>query len=276
MTTAPDAGSPADPDFVLEHGHRRAREHEVLRTVVGSGLHGIAVEGTDDHDEMGVHVETPEQRLGVRRTSEHYVARTQPEGARSGPGDTDLVLYSLRKFLRLAVKGHPTVLLPLFAGEDDVVVLRETGRRLRELGPSLLSQESGHRFLGYLRSQRDRVAGAAGRGVPNRPELVAAHGYDTKYASHALRLALQGLEVVGHGRLTLPMPAEEREVVLSVKRGERSREQALDLVDLHARRLEDLLASGRSPLPERVDVAAVDAWSTAEHLAHWRRAGLLG
>jgi hypothetical protein len=26
----------------------------------------------------------------------------------------------------------------------------------------------------------------------NRPELVAVHGYDTKYAMHALRLGLQG------------------------------------------------------------------------------------
>jgi len=29
---------------------------EVLRSVVGSGVHGIAIEGTDDHDEMDVRV----------------------------------------------------------------------------------------------------------------------------------------------------------------------------------------------------------------------------
>lgn len=45
---------------------------------------------------------------------EHWVERTQPEGARSGPGDLDLVAYNLRKYLRLALKGHPTVLLLLF------------------------------------------------------------------------------------------------------------------------------------------------------------------
>src|SRR5512142_1216582 len=32
---------------------------EILRTVVGSGVHGIAIAGTDDHDEMGVYVEPP-------------------------------------------------------------------------------------------------------------------------------------------------------------------------------------------------------------------------
>ncbi|HUY44275.1 MAG TPA: nucleotidyltransferase domain-containing protein [Streptosporangiaceae bacterium] len=57
--------------------------------------------------------------LGVAWPFDHYVFRTQPEGARSGPGDTDLVMYSLRKYLRLAVKGNPTALLPLYAHRPD-------------------------------------------------------------------------------------------------------------------------------------------------------------
>jgi hypothetical protein len=40
----------------------------------------------------------------------------------------------------------------------------------------------------------------------NRPELVAVHGYDTKYAMHALRLGLQGIELLSTGRITLPVP----------------------------------------------------------------------
>ena len=40
----------------------------------------------------------------------------------------------------------------------------------------------------------------------NRPELVAVHGYDTKYAMHALRLGLQGVELLTTGRITLPVP----------------------------------------------------------------------
>jgi hypothetical protein len=78
-------------------------------------VHGIAIAGTDDHDEMGVFVEPPERVLGLVGPVPHYVFRTQPEGARSGPGDVDLVLYSLRKYLRLATKGNPTALLPLYA-----------------------------------------------------------------------------------------------------------------------------------------------------------------
>jgi len=56
--------------------------------------------------------------------------------------------------------------------------------------------------------------------VPNRPELVARYGYGIKYASRALRLAYQGLEIVGDGRLTLPMPHVQQERVLRVERGD--------------------------------------------------------
>src|SRR5262249_54298179 len=147
--------------------------------------------------------------------------RTQPEGARSGPGDTDLVLYSLRKYLRLALQGNPTVLLPLYAPADAVLVLRPLGTELRELAGLLLSQRAVHRFLGYLDGQRQRLLGVGRRGgVPNRPELVERYGYDVKYASHALRLAYQGLEIARDGRLTLPMTEGERERVLRVKRGD--------------------------------------------------------
>jgi predicted nucleotidyltransferase len=152
-------------------------------------VHGIAIEGTDDHDEMGVFVEPPARVIGLHPPLDHYVFRTQPEGARSGPDDTDLVVYSLRKYLRLATKGNPTALLPLYAPAAAVLLLTPLGAQLRELAPSVLSQHAVRRFLGCLTSQRDRLLGAGKRDrVPNRPELVARYGYDVKFASHALRL----------------------------------------------------------------------------------------
>jgi hypothetical protein len=50
--------------------------NEIIRTTVGSGVHGMAIPGTDDHDEMGVYIELPEQILGLMPTAQHYVART--------------------------------------------------------------------------------------------------------------------------------------------------------------------------------------------------------
>jgi hypothetical protein len=82
----------SDATVHTEQGDRQvAAAWEILRTVVGSGVHGIAIAGTDDHDEMGVFVEPPGHVLGLGGPVDHYVYRTQPEGARSGPGDTDLL-----------------------------------------------------------------------------------------------------------------------------------------------------------------------------------------
>ncbi len=67
---------------------------------------------------------------------EHYVQRTQPEGARSGPGDLDLVAYSLRKWLRLAISGNPTVLLLLFSHVESLVVRSEAQGFANSLLPS--------------------------------------------------------------------------------------------------------------------------------------------
>ena len=41
------------------------------------------------------------------------------------------------------------------------------------------------RYLGYLKAQKAAMTGQPGAHT-NRPELVAVHGYDTKYATHAL------------------------------------------------------------------------------------------
>jgi predicted nucleotidyltransferase len=254
-----------------EYGDRDvARRGEILRTVVGSGVHGIAIAGTDDHDEMGVYIEPPENVVGIVGTAQHYVFRTQPEGARSGPGDTDLVSYSLHKYLRLATKGNPTALLPLYAPDEAVIAVTELGAELRALAPKVLSRQAVHRFLGYLDAQRQRLLGQSKGKVPSRPELVARYGYDVKYASHALRLAYQGLEVARDARLTLPMPDVERERVLSVKRGDVTElDDVLAEIGDVRRQVEELLANGRSPLPETADYAAISDWAVGAHRRHW-------
>jgi uncharacterized protein len=59
---------------------------------------------------------------------------------------------------------------------------------------------------------------------------VAVHGYDTKYAMHALRLGLQGIELLTTGRITLPVPEPDRAYLRSVRRGERPLAEVLDAV----------------------------------------------
>ncbi|MGH9151652.1 MAG: DNA polymerase beta superfamily protein [Acidimicrobiales bacterium] len=75
----------------------------ILLVEVGSTAHGSRLPGGEDHDEMGVLIETPEEVVGLGESGFSTVMqRTQPEGIRSGPGDRNRTLHSVRRFLRLA------------------------------------------------------------------------------------------------------------------------------------------------------------------------------
>lgn len=254
-----------------EHGNRHiAMGNLILRCTVGSQVHGIAIEGTDDHDEMAVYVEPKDHVYGTRPAADHYVWRTQPEGHRSGPGDTDLVAYSLRKYLRLAAKGNPTALLPLYAPDEHILHTTHGGDMLRNRRDAFLSQQAVRRFLGYMDAQHKRMLGGGKRNrVPNRPELVERYGYDVKYAAHALRLSMQGYEVARLGTLTLPLSLSHRKFVLAVKSGEWTVEAVSAHIMAYAAQTRRLLNTGQTPLPEHPDWDLLNRLSIIIHEMHW-------
>jgi predicted nucleotidyltransferase len=245
-----------------------AMQNEILRTVVGSGVHGLAIEGTDDHDEMGVFIEPRTLVYGTGKPLDSYTWRTQPEGARSGPGDTDLVIYSLRHYIRLAAGGNPTVLVPLFAPEESILKITPTGENLRMIRNAFLSKHAIQRFLGYMHGQHERMMGRGKQNrVPNRPELIERYGWDVKYGSHAARLAFQASEILRSGHLTLPMSEHERRLVLEIKRGEYSRENVSQFVIEMEAEIRAGMAS--SPLPDEPNWATIERFSIDAHEQHW-------
>lgn len=238
-----------------------ALDNEVLRGVVGSTAHGTEIEGQDDRDEMGVFIEPPEYVLGLE-TCDHYIYRTKPEGERSGPGDLDLTMYSLRKFCRLAEQGNPTVVVLLWLREHLAATL--IGRELVSIRDAFVSRGSGARFLGYLRSQRMRLTGERTRNV-SRPELVEAHGYDTKFAMHALRLGYEGIELLSRRQITLPVPEPALIMLRAVRAGEVPREEAVTLITDAEARLESLVEG----CDWRADRQRINEFLVRAHLQHW-------
>jgi len=223
---------------------------------------------------MAIFVEPSEFLIGLRLALsgsswgpfEHYVERAQQEGSRSGSGDLDLVAYSLRKWLRLALRGNPTVLL-LFSPLETLLVCTERGAALREFAPAIVSRRAGPRYVGYMRAQKERLIGTRGQRNVNRPELIEAHGYDRKYAMHVARLGLQGIELLSTDRLTLPMPEPDRERVMAIRRGDVPLDEALTEIDDIERRL--LAAVEASPLREEPDYESVNAFLIETHRQAW-------
>ncbi len=249
-----------------------AARHEILRCTVGSKVLGLNLPGTDDLDLMGICIEPPEYVVGLRGF-EQMICRTRadgtptPEGSRSNPGDTDLTVYSARKWCRLALSGNPTVLLPLFVPADETQILTPAGAALRDLAPAFASRRAGRAFLGYMTQQRERMTGERGGKHTNRPELIEKYGYDVKYAYHMIRLGLQGVEFLQTGRITLPVPEPARGFLMDVRTGGVPMAEALAEATAHEAEVKDLLTS--SPLPEHPDTAAVERWLLGAYAGVW-------
>lgn len=237
----------------------------ILRCVVGSTLHGLGISGQDDRDEMGICLEHPNSVIGLKKF-EQYTYRTKPEGVRSGPGDLDVVIYSLRKWVRLALGGNPTVILPLYAPKEYILEVTKEGQQLRQLYKYFLSESCLLAFQGYLRSQRLRLIGKKAKNV-SRPELVEAHGFDTKYAMHMLRLGYQGVQLCEEGKLILPMQDPQRKFLRSVRTGEVSLRTCLAVCDI----LEDKLIwhLRAKTLPLRPDTRRIEEFLMDTYLTYW-------
>jgi hypothetical protein len=246
----------------------------ILLVEVGSTAHGTGLPGGEDHDEMGVVIESAEEVLGLDEPGRATVMqRTQPEGSRSGPGDTDRTLHSLRRFVRLAASGNPSILMALWA---PVLEATPAGHELQALGSAFVGRHVIPRYRGYMQAQGMRLLGLRGgghgrRGGGGREELIAAHGYDTKYAMHAARLGFQGVELLTAGGLKLPIEGEPAEWLRAVRRGEVAFGEWWDRCLALDATLEAM--AGDESLPPGPDPALIEAWTVRAHLDWWSLEG---
>jgi predicted nucleotidyltransferase len=248
-----------------------AEDATILRATVGSGLHGLAIPGKDDHDEMGVLLEPFRYAAGLD-TFEQYIYRTaaEREGRHDAPsqaGDLDLTLYSLKKYVRLCLNGNPTVLCLLYAPDDVTVTKTAAGAALRRLAPAFVSRKAGVAFLGYLTAQKQKLLHERGGNKVRRPELEAKHGFDTKFAMHMLRLGYQGVEYLETGQITLPMPPEARAFCYATRLGEVSLNDVLTKTGELEVRLKDLAET--SPWPAEANREAAQAFLEDTYFEWW-------
>lgn len=246
----------------------------ILEAIVGSTVHGTAVnDGLEDLDLMAVVVEDQKTFAGFN-ACDTWTSRTKPEGVRSEAGDVDHVAYGLRKYLNLALKGNPSILLALFVQDQHIREITPDGATLRALAPAIVSKQAYMPFRGYMRQQHERLLGLRGQRNVTRPELVEKYGFDSKYAGHVVRLGLQGAELLETGRISLPMRDAERELVVKIRTGGFSLAGVSELIIDAEKKLDAAYAA--STLPDRPSTAQVEMWMLDTYLAHWNGTGAVG
>jgi hypothetical protein len=231
----------------------------ILLVEVGSTAHGTGIPGGEDHDELGVVVERREQVVGLdERGFETVMQRTQPEGVRSGPGDIDRTLHSLRRFVRLAASGNPSILMSFWAPVEHIT---EEGEELRALGDAFIGRHVIPRYRGYMQSQAMRLLGLRGGG----------HGVrgGGRREEHCSRLGYQCIELLDTGRLNLPIQGEPAEWLRAVRRGDVSFDdwwtRSLEL-DAQLETMHDNEAIRPGPHRNRID-----RWLIDVHQRVWDR-----
>ena len=85
-----------------------------------------------------------------------------------------MIIYSARKWARLALAGNPTVLVVMFVPDQEVVFRDQAGAELTGNAHCFVSRLAATRFLGYMRAQKAAMTRGTGAHT-NWPELVAGH-----------------------------------------------------------------------------------------------------
>lgn len=235
-----------------------AKKFLIASFVTGSHSYGLN-SPTSDVDRKGIIIEPIERLCGLGQPWDGAVYN------QAGAGD-DYELYGMRKFIRLALKGNPTVTELLFLKPEWADA---RGFKVQELAPLIISRQAGKAYLGYIQAQRMRMTGErgnGGHGKPRRDEISERVGFDTKFAMHMLRLGFQGIELLSTGKLTLPL-VEEKDFLLAVRRGEVDFQSCLSTCGELEAELKELLST--SPIQPEPQTDAVEAYMLKLYWLTW-------
>ena len=186
----------------------------------GSVAHGTYQPPTeptavDDIDVIGVVVAPIEFYLGLREWGSRGTKEVQKQHC-------DAVYYDIRKFISLLMQGNPNVLCTLWLPDELIIKSEWQWDSLRLYRHLFVGRHVFNAFYGYAQAQLKKMFATegvfAGYMGDKRKQLVQKHGYDTKNASHLIRLLRMGIEFITDGTLTVVRP--DAEELLAIKRGE--------------------------------------------------------
>lgn len=181
----------------------------ILKFLTGSHLYGTNTP-TSDKDFVSVFMPTEDELLGLRE--EHIIEdRTNPgfigskKNTFSNRADNvDHTYYSLHKFAELARQNNPNIIELLFAPKRNVLECDRIGEMFLDSRDLFVSNRCYNTFKGYAQGQRKKLE-TKKTNMTGRQDLVKWYGYDTKFASHLIRILFEGTQLLTEGFITFPL-----------------------------------------------------------------------
>ena len=196
-------------------------------TIMGSVAYGVSADSSDldvygwaipHKDDVFPHLRGEILGFGhpskpFEQYQEHHV---EDRDALAGHGRTyDLTIFGIVKLFRLAMENNPNVLDSLFTPVTCVLHATRVGNLVRENRRLFLHKGAWPKFKGYAYSQLHKLTNKQPHG--KRAALVEAHGYDTKFGYHIVRLVSEVEQVLMEGDIDLQ---RDNERLKAIRRGE--------------------------------------------------------
>jgi predicted nucleotidyltransferase len=220
----------------------------------GSIAHGTYVPNDDplsidDKDLIGICIPPADHYMGLRSFGSRGT-----EEIMSDPWD--IVVYEHRKALRLLAKGNPNMLCMLWATAEFTTHYTSAGEALLASRELFATKAAYPAFRGYAQSQLKKMSKGVYHGYmgEKRRALVDKFGYDTKNASHLIRILRQGITFMETGEVEVYR--SDADELLDIKRGEYTYEQIKWSAEALDREL--ARAGDESTLPEVPDWDAIN------------------
>ena len=221
----------------------------ILKSLSGSQAYGTNTPESDI-DYRGICIPPADYLLGLHEFEAHHTE------------SPDEVIYSLKKFVTLALQNNPNILDTLFLNDDKILFINEYGRELRSLADDFLSKRVYKTYGGYAKAQLEGMMNRGGKGNHGvRAELIAKFQMDTKHALHLIRLLRMGCEILETGKVNVFRP--DAQELLAIKRGEYSKDEILRMAASLEERLNE--AYDHTQLPDEPNRAKIEAWLVSAH-----------
>lgn len=244
----------------------RAPANVLLAGVVGSTAYGLNHAGSDV-DRLGMYAAPTVSFHGLR----------PPIGDRDTvviKHPSDAVYHEALKYVRLVMKGNPSVTELLWLDRYEVVTplgMFLVNRRTRLLAAPRVRAA----YLGYATSQFSRLfnRGDGSFSADTRKRTA-------KHARHLLRLLHQGIDLYRTGHLTIKVsePQEYFHFGEAVAQHDGTGDWRIgqDLARAELAKAEEAFDRSTSPLRKEPDEVVVEAWLRAVRLNFWGKAFVKG
>jgi predicted nucleotidyltransferase len=164
----------------------------------------------------------------------------------------DITIYGIVKYFKLVMGNNPNMLDSLFVPENCIKYITKIGQEVRDNRKLFLSKHVKHTFTGYAYSQLHKIKIKTPDVGSKRLADIEAHGYDTKFAAHVIRLINEADQILTEGDLDLTRSAE---MLKAIRRGEYTLEQIEQYFKAKDMLIENLY--NKSSLPYSPNVAGI-------------------